>query len=288
MIAATGPMSRRELWLWVVALVTINIVVHDLDLTSVGAAVTSAGSLNLIMLFALVVLVERTWSADAAAPAPALEIAAAVLIGAAWVVLSLFGTHSIMGLALTPVGLLLLLRARPGGAQASAHLFCAGQILLFLSMALGWSQVIKYVLAPLVLPIDALLVEASLALTQPDVVRSGLTFVQPGGHGIFMVGACSSFNNISLGALCIGSAVLARRDRLMARDWGFVAAGMAAVVAINAARITAMAASPEGYAFWHDGAGAGIVGIAQTGLLALIAFAAAMAPSPAKRICAPA
>ncbi len=148
----------------------------------------------------------------------------------------------------------------------------AGGVLLALSTQLVWGPIVFQLFTPELLRADAALVGGILAELRPDIVWRGTTFFAPDGHAVALIGACSSFNNVSTAVLaCVAITMLARTEWVR-RDLATVLVASAAMILVNAARLCLLAWSGAFQAFWHDGAGAQILGLSQTFAVLLIAW----------------
>jgi exosortase/archaeosortase family protein len=114
---------------------------------------------------------------------------------------------------------------------------------------------------------------------RPDIIRSGTIFRTPDGHSIVLIGACSSFNNVSTAVLACATIAMLTRTEWVRRDIATVAIASVVMILANAARLCLVGWSGAAYLFWHDGAGAQILGFAQTLVILLIAWWGAAAPS---------
>lgn len=133
-----------------------------------------------------------------------------------------------------------VLHTSPRGSLAHR----GGWILLALTVPMFWSRAAFVLLNDPILEIDALLV-ALIVGTE----RAGNTIGFSDGSGyLWIAPGCSSLTNVSLAILCwVLFTQLFYRDRPLRRAWWCVLA-CAAVVALNVARLSLIAAYPQ----YHD------------------------------------
>ena len=131
----------------------------------------------------------------------------------------------------------------------------AGAVLLALSFNGFWGPKFFDLFAFYVLHVDAVLVGATLSMTQQGMGWDGTIIGTPDAHRVLIYAPCSSFHNISLGLLCWVSITKLVRVRWVRGDAVFALLVCLAVLACNGSRLYLMALSPEGYAYWHTGAG---------------------------------
>jgi hypothetical protein len=162
----------------------------------------------------------------------------------------------------TAVGVKLLFRRDP-------RVSSCGQLLLALAFYEWFGPAIFHLLSPWVLKAETIGVQAVLA-PLGGFVRDDLTISASNGHSIAIEEGCSAFHNVSLATLIWIS--LVKLETLTMRPvhiWICVAMA-AATVALNTARIAAMAQSYVMYDFWHNGAGVSIVSIAMLAAMLII------------------
>ena len=162
------------------------------------------------------------------------------------------------------LGAYLVLSAQDGRARRIAL------VLLALSGTLLWGKIVLLAFAPIVLAADGQIVGA--------IVGTGATGNLVGfvGGGQFVIGGpCSSVHNISL-ALLLWSCVVALLDLTIDRRLILVGvAAMAAMYALNLARLSAIALFPTDFEWLHLGTGATLFGWAGLLLAGLIIGAGA-------------
>lgn len=162
--------------------------------------------------------------------------------------------------ALALLGLSLVTIARFGTGTIERRLAIVGLALtgplLFAALALAY-------LAPELLHLDAALV--SLLSGQPasgNVVEFADPALRAAGRQMVIYSGCSSFHNLSLVGVLFAVVTQLLNLRLTKGMWLLAAAMAAATVAINCARITAIALMPQHYGALHGGWGGQLIGLA--------------------------
>ncbi|MEY4766070.1 MAG: hypothetical protein RI907_2743 [Pseudomonadota bacterium] len=116
---------------------------------------------------------------------------------------------------------------------------------------------------------DALVVYGVAKSFDPGLLLNGTALRRESGFGVVMVGACSSFNALSLASLAYVAYVVFRGRTLNRRDWAWLVVMSLLMVGFNAVRISLCAISREAYTFWHiDPIGLGILTLAMHVVLA--------------------
>ena len=159
--------------------------------------------------------------------------------------------------------------------RVDRELKAAGTVLLALSVHLVWGPIVFQFFTPELLKADAALVGGMLKLVRPDAVWNDTTFYTTPDFAVSLVGACSSFHNLSTAVLACVVATMFMRTDWTRRDIPRLLAAIAIMIVMNDARICLLAWSPTAYAFWHNGAGAPLLGFLMTATLLAIAFGAA-------------
>jgi exosortase/archaeosortase family protein len=265
--AGVAAVSRRELLLWIVVCLFANQALLLLDVDSFNAFATSLLTQNDIYWLACAVTVYRLWLSDPGVRADRLDCALAAALGVCILLSSLLPYRFGIGLLATLVAVYLLRFDR-----GDRNLKAAGSVLLAVSMQLVWGPIVFQLFTPELLKADAALVGTMLREFRPDIVWSGTNFFAPDGHAVSLIAACSSFNNVSSAVLACVAVAMLRRNEWVRRDIATVIIASAAMILINVVRICLFAWSEDYRLFWHDGAGAQILAIAQTLLVLAIAW----------------
>jgi transmembrane exosortase EpsH len=273
---ATATIGRRELLLWIVVCLFANQALLLLDVQSFDAFAASLLTQNDIYWLACAVVIYRLNLSDRTVGAGRLDWVLALAVGILLVLSSLLPYRFGIGLLTTLVALYLVLLD-----HADRNLKAAGAVLLALSMQLVWGPIFFQLFTPELLAADAALVGSVLTVLRPDIVWNGTTFFAPDGHAVSLIAACSSFNNVSTAVLACAAVIMLRRVEWMRSDTATMAIAATAMMLVNAARICLFAWSSDYHAYWHDGAGAQILAIAQTLVVLAIAWRGAAPSRPA-------
>jgi exosortase/archaeosortase family protein len=274
--AVVAQISRHELLLWIVVCLFANQALLLLDVSSFEAFVTSLLTQNDIYWLACGVTIYRLSLSDATVPAGRRDWAMASSFGIFILFSSLLPYRFGIGLLATLVAIYLLLFH-----LGDRNLKAAGAVLLAVSMQLVWGPIFFQLFTPELLKADAALVGSALMVLRPDIVWKVTSFFAPDGHAVSLVAGCSSFNNVSTAVLACAAVAMLRRTEWVRRDIATVAIAAVAMILVNVGRICLFAWSEEYIAYWHDGAGAQILAIAQTLVVLAVAWWGA---APAKRV----
>ena len=161
--------------------------------------------------------------------------------------------------ALALLGLSMVTIARFGTGTIERRLAIVGLALtgplLFAPLALAY-------LAPELLQVDAVLVSLlSGQQASGNVVEFADPALRAAGQQMVIYSGCSSFHNISLVGVLFAVVTQLLHLRLTKGMWLLALAMAAATVAINCARITAIALMPQHYEVLHEGWGGQLIGL---------------------------
>lgn len=112
---------------------------------------------------------------------------------------------------------------------------------------------------PLFIRLDAILVGNALRLVDKSIEWRGSTFehIEGAKHfAVTLIGACSSFNNVSAAVLVHMAWAMALRKHLTYLDGFAVMVTIAVATLLNVIRITLTALGPSYLEFWHGTGGA--------------------------------
>ncbi|GEM_PF-4711199 len=260
-------MSRRELLFWLAGGVLAVHFLNTLDLTSPATLLLSLFSANLVYCFACFAVIQRLRQSNAAIAATAPETGLTLLGMLATVGVSLFANAYAIGIMSTLLSLVLICHYR-----SDPYLRTAGMILAAISVHVLWAPLLFVLLQPMLLVADAAAVSLWLSFLRPDITLQGQTFAAPGGHAIALIGACSSFHNISIAILAYVSVALLLRKQWLPADVLWLAAIVVIMVMFNVLRIGLVAWSREAYLYWHDGSGSQWLALLQTLVLFGVSF----------------
>ena len=263
---AIAAIGRRELFLWAAVCLLANQAVQLIDTTSMQAFAASLGAQNYIYWLACYVVIYRLHASDRTFRATRIDVWLVLAICVLILFASFLPYRFATGLLATITAGYFLTAGDDRNVKA------AGAVLLALSTQLVWAPIVFQLFTPELLRADAALVGGILKVLRPDIVWRDTTFFAPDGHAVALIGACSSFNNVSTAVLaCVAITMLARTGWVR-RDLATVFIASAAMILVNAARLCLLAWSGAFQAFWHDGAGAQILGVSQTLAVLLIAW----------------
>jgi exosortase/archaeosortase family protein len=269
-MAVAGPtrwIGRRELFLWIAGCLFANQAVQLINLSSFSAFATDLAAQNLVYWFACYVVLYRLNASDNRARASAYDWCFALAMLCAVLVSSFIAYRFAIGFLAAVMGLYLLGLYRKDEQFASA-----GAVLLAVSAHLVWGPIVFQLLTPEFLRADAALVGVFLTLVNPAIVWTGTTFHASAEHAISIVGACSSFQNLSTALLACAAAAMFVRTTWSRRDLAAMAMASVAMIVLNDVRLCLLVRSPASYEFWHQGQGALLYGYFTTVVMLLIAF----------------
>jgi hypothetical protein len=261
------PISRRELLIWIVLCLFANEALLLLDVGSLDAFGASLLTQNDIYWLACGVTLYRLWLGDPAVRADRRDVALALILGALILFSSLLPYRFGIGFLATLVAIHLLTFD-----HGDRNLKAAGAVLLAVSTQLVWGPIVFQLFTPELLKADAELVGTALAALRPDIVWSSTTFFAPDGHAVSLIAGCSSFNNVSSAVLACVAIAMLRRNEWVRSDIATIIIASVAMILVNSARICLFVWSKDYHLFWHDGAGAQILAIAQTLVVLAIAW----------------
>lgn len=259
--------GRRELLLWVVTLLFSNQALQLVDTTSLKTFSESLASQNYLFWLAVYAVFFRLRRSDGEKAASRLDCVAALAICFAILCSSFLPYRFATGLLVTvTAGYILLLH------ESDRNLKAAGIVLLAVAVQLVWAPILFQLFTPELLNADAALVGELLAWLLPDVIWRGTTFIASDGHTIVLIGACSSFNNVSSAALACVTVAMLTRTEWRRRDLATIAIASVVMILANSLRICLLARGDESHLYWHNGIGEQILGISQTLIILLIAW----------------
>jgi len=267
----------QELSLWAWAALFLNFLITRIDLSSLSDVLLSLSSVNLIVLFAFLVAFNALLDSDRDRPVTRADLLGFGVLMAGTLFEGLIGPQALIGLPIMAFGLWLIYRR--GNDE---KLFAAGITLLAISIHLFWGRMLFAFFIPEFLALDAAVVSVIVPLIQPEVAMQGTSFHSVDGHAIMLVGACSSFNNISLALLAGASAIVFARGRIRFSDWPWMLALTIAMIAMNVVRLSLMAVDFESYVYWHEADGIIILQWAQLLVLGGICVLAALSDRSGK------
>lgn len=269
-IDRSRSIGRREIFLWIALALVANEILQLVGSQSLSSFGASLETQNCILWLAGYAFVYRVFSSSRDLPADRLDFGFSTATCLSILVTSFLPHTWGIGLIATPIAVYLLFDHR-----GDRNLRAAGFLLLALSAYLAWGPIFFHLATPEVVRVDAAIVAGILKLLRPDIVWNDTVFRTPSGHAILLVGACSSFQNISTAFLACTTFTMLSRIKWVRRDLVTIAIATAAMVLSNAARLCLLAWDSTSLNFWHDGEGKNLFAFGQTALVLLIASAGA-------------
>ncbi len=258
--------SRRELFLWIIIGFLANHFLHTIDTSSIAGFFQSLASQNLIYWFSCFVIISGLLDSDGKAEASRFDLLMVLTVGILLVISSFIGYRFYIGV-LTTLAALYILRLH----STDTSLKTVGTVLLALSVHLIWAPLIYRIFTPELLMADALAVNSVLSAIRPDISLIGTTFTSS-GHTVTLVGACSSFQNVSIALLASVTFTMYIRPYWVRSDVYWILAICAAMIAINVVRLGVLAWNRDSYLFWHNGVGMQILALVQTFIVCSISY----------------
>jgi Transmembrane exosortase (Exosortase_EpsH) len=268
---ATTPSTRRELFIWFVAILLATKFFQSVLQVS-GLSVwdhlliqaAGIGAFQLLAWFAVFRLLVREPST---LPATRQDFAVIGILGIVNIALGAINVmpaqREIWIVATLAAIYIFVTNAKGSYGRAAAT------VLLALCAQSLWGPVFFSLFA-----LDLLRGDAVLVGTILDATRSGYTWhdniVETQGHAIEIYGNCSSFHNVSLSVLCWVTLTKLNRPTWIPTDFIFGAAACVVMIAVNVARLYVAALSYASYEYWHNGFGAHIFQIGVSVMILLI------------------
>lgn len=265
--SAIRYVSRRELYIWLVAGLMANYALHMAVTDSVWIFLGSLASMNVMVAFACYVIVRRLLADSEDCPASRSDIWIAFAVGLGLCVTGIIGHSFGVGLCASLLALHLLINRR-----ADTGLRCAGIVLAALSAHLVWGQLLFRLLTSEILRADSFLLSALVSLVDSSITVKGTSFASAAGHKIVLVGGCSSFNNVSMSILSAVSAVMLLNSTWDRRDALAMIAIAAVMTVINTLRLLILTQGEAAYLYWHNGPGLPLVTALETLIIVLLSF----------------
>ena len=123
------------------------------------------------------------------------------------------------------------------------------------------AKLLLVLFADVILRLDTAVAGVMLAWVVPGSTWSGTELHPPGGVGITVAMACSSFANLSLVCLCYTSIAVLDGARHSRRNFAAMVGVCLVIIALNTLRLLLMARSLDAYEYWHFGPGSQIFGV---------------------------
>jgi exosortase/archaeosortase family protein len=269
--------GRREIFLWTTVALFGNEVFQLVDAQSLSSLLVSLETQNYILWLAGYAFVFRVCASSPERPANQLDFwfSAATCLS---ILLTSFLPHKWgLGLIATNTAIYLLF-----GHRGDYNLKAAGCLLMAISAHLIWGPIFFQLLTAEIARADATIVAGILKSLRPDIVWRDTSFFAGDGHKIILVGACSSFQNISIALLACVTVTMLSRTEWVRRDIITIVLAIATMIMLNAVRLCLLAWSSSYFKFWHNGDGVNIFVFGQSALVLLMAWwgAATWRPAP--------
>jgi exosortase/archaeosortase family protein len=261
-----APLNRRELFVWLASILFFNQAIQLLDFSSYVTFAESLAFQNYIYWLGCFVCLYRLGKSDGDAPKSA-DWYFTVAVMTAILLSSLITYRFTVGFIATALALYLFTLSR-----ADRELKAAAAVLLALSVHLLWGPIVFQFFTPELLWADAALVGGMLKLLRPDIIWNVTTFQTPGGLSVSLVGACSSFHNVSTALLACVAAAMFARTIWTRQDFKKCTVAIVVMIALNDVRICLLAWNSSSYEFWHNGLGVSLFSIFVTAVLLAISF----------------
>jgi hypothetical protein len=248
-------LPRRNIFIWGAVILFLNQlfgVIKEMPAASLATLVSDLLAVGIFQYLAWYVIFRLLGSSDLAPAARSRDF----LVTAALCLLVFLPTSRMIWVAATGIAIYLWLVS-----AGDLKLRAAGIVIAALSAQELWGHVLFNLFASLLLRAETALVGTMLEAARPGTVWQDNAIMGPNGHGIIIIGSCSSFHNLSLAMLCWVTV-----SRLRHQDWlvhDFVIGGTIGVTMIlfNVARLCLMGWNVDLYHYWHDGIGAEIFAI---------------------------
>ncbi len=251
--------SQRELMLWLFGAAVLVIFMRYFY---VGNAVLFWSQVNRLNVFAAGALCVAGWRLrqfNGEWPASSMDLAIAAVMLLLLVPMGLLPRMTGLGLYLFAFAIYL-----SSIEDRSQELRAGAIVMLALATNFLFAPLIFRLFMPFFVWLDSIFIGYALQLVDPSIEWRGSTFVQQDGarkFGITLVGACSSFNNVSAAVLVHVAWAMSLRKHLTWFDALALLATICVATLLNVSRIVLTALGPENYAFWHgDGTSTAIGG----------------------------
>jgi hypothetical protein len=260
----TRALTRREFFLWIVALLFVSQVLHfpDANPGDLGQGLMSAiADKSMFFYLAWFAVTRLLLDGDSTRIVGRADLLLAVGVGLA----NLLPWASVVWGTTTVAAIYIWATSREDRAQQAA-----AAVLLAVAVNGFWAPRMFDLFAYSLLRLDTALVGSLLQATQPGMSWHDTIMSAPGGHNILVFGPCSSFHNISLGLLCWIALTKLARTEWVTSDILVAAAVCVAVIGLNTARLYLMALSAEDFRYWHEGFGSQLFAWTTTAAVLLI------------------
>jgi hypothetical protein len=248
-------LSRREIFIWAAAILFLNQlfgVIKEMPAASLDALVSDLLAVGIFQYLAWYAVFRLLGSSDLAPAARLRDF----LVTAALCLLVFLPSSRAIWVAATGIAIYLFLTD-----TGDPKLRAAGIVLAALSVQELWGRVFFNLLALHLLRAETVAIGTILGVARPGTMWQDNSIMGPDGHGVVIIGGCSSFHNLSLALLCWVTLSRLRRQTWQVRDFVIGSEIGITMILFNLARICLMAWNVELYHYWHDGIGTEIFAI---------------------------
>jgi colanic acid biosynthesis glycosyl transferase WcaI len=248
-------LPRRDIFIWAGAILFLNQlfgVVKEMPAASLETLVSDLLAVGIFQYLAWYVVL-RLLGSSGIVPAARLRD---FLVTAPLCLLVFLPTSRAIWVAASGIAIYLFLTD-----TGDRRLRAAGIVLAALSVQELWGKVFFNLFASYLLRAEAAAVGTMLEAARPGTVWQDNAIMGPDGHGVVILGGCSSFHNVSLALLCWVTISRLRSQNWQVRDFVIGSAIGITMILLNMARIVLMAWNVELYHYWHNGIGTEIFGI---------------------------
>jgi hypothetical protein len=244
-------LSRTEVYLYVAWGLLLSYVLGELDLRSVPDFKISLSALNFIILFAWFVSVKKLLRDKASPDASTTDVIFGLSLLLIYAVFTIIWSKFFIGFTIFVLACYIFRKTKPG-----EHSRAASIVLFAISGNTFFSPIFYQLTLPELIHADAFLLGNLLKIIRPDILWSGAVFKSADGMGIALVGACSSFQNISLAFVAYIAIAIYTRNFLVRKDIVFILIIGLLMIALNDIRLILTTWNKAYYLYWHDGNGA--------------------------------
>jgi hypothetical protein len=253
--AQTAAITRRELLIWLFAAAVLVIALRYFQIGNAALFWKALDQINVFVCGALCVAGWRLQRYASPAPATSRDVMVVLLLLVLLCAMALAPHLLGVGVFLCLFVLYLVRLDDPSG-----ELRASAVVLMSLATNFLLAPVVFRLFLPLFIRLDAFLIGNVLRLLDGSIEWRGSTFEHMEGaqrFGVTLIGACSSFNNVSAAVMVHMAWAMALRKHLTYFDGLAVLFTIALATALNVGRVSLSALGPDGYAFWH-GNGTGV------------------------------
>lgn len=244
-------LSRTEIYLYVVWGLLLSYLLGELDFRSIPDFNVSLGALNFIILFAWFVTIKMMLGDKTSPDASNADIIFGLGLLLTNAVFTIIWNKFFIGFAIFVLAWFVFRKTKPGEYSRAASI-----VLFAISGNTFFSPIFYQLALPELIHADAFLLGNLLKIIRPDILWSGAVFKSADGMAVALVGACSSFQNISLAFVAYIAIAIYMRNLLVRKDLFFIFIIGLLMIALNDLRLVLSTWNQAFYLYWHDGNGA--------------------------------